>query len=187
MKKSLSEVMCSVGGLAAVAGVLFFAGCSGSRSAADLPAAAELDLDRYLGVWYEIARLPHRFERGLCRVSAEYRLNDAGDRILVCNRGFRNGKLQEINGVARFRDDGKANGELEVSFFRPFYGAYRIIRLDPEYRHAVVTSTTRDYLWFLARTPDVSEAEMQSFLRFAKESGFDTAKLEFPSVPPEKL
>ena len=179
MKKSLSEIISSAGRLVVVAGVLLITGCNRAPSTDDLPAVAEVDLHRYLGVWYEIARLPHHFEKELNGVSAEYRLNDTGDGILVHNRGFRDGKLQEVKGVARFRD-GRANGELEVSFFRPFYGAYRIIRLDPEYRHAVVTSGTRDHLWFLARTPAVGEAEMQEFLRFAGESGFDTSKLEFP-------
>jgi len=179
MKKRLM-VSGGWGVLTVLSGILLLAGCSGAGSTADIPAVTKLEVERYLGKWYEIARLPHRFERDLCNVTAEYKLDDSGKELVVINRGYLNGKLRRINGHARFRNSGKADGELEVSFFRPFYGSYRIIRLDPEYRLAVITSSTRDYLWFLARTPAVSEAELNDFIAYAAEKGFDVSKLEFP-------
>ena len=148
------------------------------RSTEKIPAVTGFELPRYLGTWYEIARLPHRFERGMNRVTAEYTQNPDGT-VRVVNRGVRDGVEHRAEGVAKFTGKTTA-GELEVSFFRPFYGDYRIIRLDPEYRHAVVTSSTDDYLWILARTPQLPDDELLELVEYAGKHGFATDRLEFP-------
>ena len=165
-------------GLIAALSALFF-GCA--RSTADIPAVGNFDPQRYMGVWYEIARLPHRFERGLDFVRAEYTLNSDGS-IRVVNSGIRDGAPRSIVGRARLKSSDAATpkGELEVSFFRPFYGDYRIIELGPGYRYAVVTGSTRDYLWILAREPVMDQAVMGELLARIARWGFAVDKLEFP-------
>jgi len=136
------------------------------------------DADRYLGKWYEIARLDHSFERGLSRVTAEYSLRDDGG-ISVINRGYEagNGEWEQAEGKAFFvrsRDE----GYLKVSFFGPFYGAYVVFGLDQdEYRYSFVSGPDRSYLWLLARTPTVKKQVMDRFVARAKELGFPTGDL----------
>lgn len=138
------------------------------------------DLDRYLGVWHEIARLDHSFERGLIKVTAEYSMRgDGGVRVL--NRGYdpKKNKWREAEGRAYFTG-GKTAGSLKVSFFRPFYGGYNIIELDKEYRYALVAGPSRSYLWILARDPALPQATVAMLVSRAAELGFDTGKLIFP-------
>lgn len=135
-------------------------------------------LDRYLGRWYEIARLDHPFERGLTHVSAEYSLNDDGS-VRVLNRGYDPVKKEWKNaeGKALFVDD-KNEGYLKVSFFGPFYGSYVVFGLDQQdYQYSFVSGPDTSYLWLLARTPTVSDAVMQQFISEAKKAGFDTSQL----------
>ena len=162
---------------ALLAGLL--AGCAAST--ADIPAVKDLELDRYLGTWYEIARLPHRFERGLDFVRAEYSLDPDGS-VKVVNSGFRNGEARTAVGRAVLKHPGAKplTGELRVSFFRPFYADYRIIELDPEYRCAVVTGSTRDYLWILSREPAMAKEQLAAILERLKKLGFAVEKLEYP-------
>lgn len=137
-------------------------------------------LERYLGTWYEIARLDHSFERGLSRVSAEYSLRGDGD-VRVLNRGFdaARGRWKEAEGRARFvRDPG--TGHLKVSFFGPFYGSYVIFELDHEnYRYAVVSGPDTSYLWILARTPALDPELKAELAARAAARGFDTGALIF--------
>jgi len=139
------------------------------------------ELNKYLGKWYEIARLDHSFERGLDNVTAEYFLRD-DDGVKVINRGFsaEENKWKEAEGKAYFvRDPQK--GYLKVSFFGPFYGAYIVFELDKEnYQYTFVTSYDKSYLWLLARTPTVSDALLDRFVQKAAELGFETDKLIFP-------
>ncbi|MDP3281313.1 MAG: lipocalin family protein [Nitrosomonas sp.] len=139
------------------------------------------ELNKYLGKWYEIARLDHSFERGLDNVTAEYFLRDDGG-VKVINRGFsaEENKWKEAEGKAYFvRDPQK--GYLKVSFFGPFYGAYIVFELDKEnYQYTFVTSYDKSYLWLLARTPTVSDALLDRFVQKAAELGFETDKLIFP-------
>ena len=168
---------CAIG----VATVLLFGltGClPGGRSTGDLAVTA-VDPVRYCGVWYEIARLPTRFEQGLIHVTATYEQQPDG-RIKVINRGWKDGALREITGWAREAEPGKGIGEWEVSFFRPFYGKYRILHLADDGSLAMVTSGTRDYLWILARTPAVPEAQLEQVLAMAKQMGFAVDLLEYP-------
>lgn len=142
---------------------------------------SDFQLDRYLGKWYEIARLDHRFERGLDKVSAEYSLREDGG-VRVINRGFNTatGKWQQAEGRAYFVENPQI-GHLKVSFFGPFYGAYGIFELDPDYRYALVSGPNTSYLWLLARTPRIDTATREALLTKAAALGFDTNKLIFPA------
>lgn len=128
-----------------------------------------------MGTWYEIARKPHFFEKGMTHVSASYEMLPDG-RIRVTNRGIRNGKEEMIRGWAR-ENGNPGTGELEVSFFRPFYGPYRIIYIDPDYALAIVTSSNRDYLWILSRSRNITPGEKEFCLDFLKNTGFSTEDL----------
>ena len=148
------------------------AGCS---SVPEIPAVCGFELQKYLGKWYEISRLPNWFERGMSEVTAEYFPVDDGS-IRVINRGIKNGREKSISGYARFA--GKSDvGELEVSFFRPFYSPYRIIKLASDYRYSVVTDRDGDYLWVLSRTPQLPQEDMDEIFRFLSAHGFETERL----------
>ncbi len=135
------------------------------------------ELSRYLGKWYEVARLDHRFERGLSQVSAEYRLRDDGG-IAVINRGFNaaKGRWQQAEGRAYFVSE-PTRGHLKVSFFGPFYASYVVFGLDADYQYAFVSGPDNDYLWLLAREPQVSQQVWQAFVQRASEAGFDADAL----------
>ena len=138
------------------------------------------ELDRYLGAWYEIARLDHRFERGLSAVTANYSLRDDGG-VHVVNRGFsdESGEWDEAIGKAYFVGDSDV-GQLKVSFFGPFYGGYNIIELDKSgYRYSLVAGPDRDYLWILSRTPQMDPDILRSLVNKARELGFATDELLF--------
>ena len=136
------------------------------------------ELDRYLGKWYEIARLDHSFERGLDNVSAEYSLREDGG-VRVINRGFSkaSGEWDEAEGKAYFVED-ESTGHLKVSFFGPFYGSYVVFELDKEnYSYAFVSGYDKNYLWLLSRSPTIDESLLQSFIQRAEELGFETDEL----------
>jgi len=136
---------------------------------------------RYLGTWYEIARLDHRFERGLTRVTATYAAREDGS-IDVLNRGYDAGKREwrEARGHARFVGP-RDVAELEVSFFGPFYGGYNVVELDPAYSIALVAGPSRSYLWILARRPDPAKDEVERLVARARDLGFDTGALVYVS------
>ena len=137
------------------------------------------ELDRYLGTWYEIARLDHSFERDLQRVTATYSMLDDGGGVRVVNRGFdtSKGEWNEAEGKAYFVN-GEDLGHLKVSFFGPFYGAYVVFELDQEgYEYAFVSGPNTSYLWLLARDPEVSEDLKSRFTARASSLGFDTGEL----------
>ena len=143
-----------------------------------LEAVDDFDGDRYMGKWYEIARLDHSFERNLSNVSAVYTEKERGE-IAVLNRGFdeKNGEWKQIEGKARFVGD-ETIGSLKVSFFGPFYGGYNIIELDRiDYSYAMVSGPSRSYLWILSRTPKLDEAIYLRLVTRAAALGFDTAGL----------
>ncbi|WP_418297025.1 lipocalin family protein [Microbulbifer sp. SA54] len=141
-------------------------------------------LNRYLGTWYEIARLDHSFERGLTNVTAEYSLRDDGG-VRVVNRGYskEKGAWESAEGKAYFVGD-PTIAHLKVSFFGPFYGSYIVFDLDKEYRYAMVAGPSRSYLWLLARKPEVDAQTRQAFLARAAELGFDTSRILFVSQDP---
>lgn len=148
-------------------------------------AVSGFELDRYLGTWYEIARLDHRFERGLTNVSANYTLRDDGG-VKVVNRGFntKTTEWDEAIGKAYFVDAPDV-GRLKVSFFGPFYGGYNILELDIEnYEYALVAGPDRSYLWILARSADVSETIVQSLVEKARSLEFPVDELIYVSHSP---
>jgi apolipoprotein D and lipocalin family protein len=139
-------------------------------------------LEKYLGKWYEIARLDHSFEKGLSRVVAEYSLRPDGG-VKVLNRGYseKENKWKEAVGKAYFVK-GPDQGFLKVSFFGPFYGSYVIFGLDHEnYQYALVSGPDKSYLWLLARGPKMNEDIKNNLIAKAKAAGFDTGKLIFVS------
>jgi apolipoprotein D and lipocalin family protein len=141
----------------------------------------DFDISRYLGTWYEIARLDHRFERGLSNIHAEYSLRqDSG--IDVVNKGYDDHaqKWEEARGRAYFVGDPTV-GRLKVSFFGPFFGGYNIVALDKKnYSYAVVCGPDRSYFWILARTPVLPADTLNDLLRLSESLGFDTQSLIFP-------
>jgi apolipoprotein D and lipocalin family protein len=149
--------------------------CLGPRH--DIPAVTGFDAQRYLGLWYEIARLPHGFEKDLIAVTADYRQNTDGT-IAVVNRGYHPAKQKwsEAIGIARL-PDGPSVGRLKVSFFRPFYADYRVIAMDADYRWAMVTTNRLTYLWILSRSPEMDPALTGRLIAQARDFGFDTAAL----------
>ncbi|OHV07129.1 lipocalin family protein [Kushneria phosphatilytica] len=141
-------------------------------------AITDFDMQRYLGTWYEIARLDHSFERNLSHVTATYELREDGD-IDVINRGFDMEKQawDEARGRARFETDDPQLGRLRVTFFGPFYAGYNVLWVDERYQHAVVAGPTHDYLWLLARTPRPEERDYRLMLEQAHLNGFETDSL----------
>jgi len=138
----------------------------------------DFEVNRYLGKWYEIARLDHSFERGLSNVSAEYSLRGDGG-VKVVNRGFSlaDNQWDEAVGKAYFVDSENL-GYLKVSFFGPFYGSYVVFDLDQEnYQYSFISGPDTSYLWLLARTPQVPAEVMQRFMDQASGLGFDTDNL----------
>jgi apolipoprotein D and lipocalin family protein len=157
---------------------LFVSGCLGLPKG--VYPVEGFDLNKYLGKWYEIARLDHSFERGLNRVTAEYFMRDDGG-VKVINRGFSiaENKWKEAEGKAYFVRN-QDEGYLKVSFFGLFYGSYVVFELDKEkYQHAFVASSNTSYLWLLSRTPTVSKQLVDHFVKRSKELGFDTDNLIF--------
>ena len=133
---------------------------------------------RYLGKWYEIARLDHTFERNLSNVSATYTREEKGD-IRVQNKGFnaKTGVWKQIEGHARSLEN-EAVGSLKVSFFGPFYGGYHVIALDKEtYSYSMVSGPSRSYLWILSRTKTLDDDIYAGLVKIADGWGFDTQKL----------
>ncbi len=138
------------------------------------------DLERYLGTWYEIARLDHRFERGLSNVTATYSLRDDGG-VHVVNRGYKeeDGKWNEAVGKAYFVES-PDKGRLKVSFFGPFWDGYNIIELDQDgYQYSMVAGPNRSYLWILGRMPALEPELVNRLVGKARELGFSTDDLIF--------
>lgn len=162
--------------------LLLFLGLSLAACSTSLPEGVQpvtdFNLNRYLGKWYEIARLDHSFERGLQKVTAIYTLRNQGG-INVENKGYSTSKKrwQKAEGkayLARKRNE----GYLKVSFFGPFYSSYVIFNLDKEnYEYAFVAGNNKSYLWLMSRSPTVSKQVLQKFITQAKSLGFNTDKL----------
>lgn len=149
--------------------------CSGCDDQVKIPAVKNFDPARYCGKWYEIARLPNRFERGMSEVYTIYSPGK-NDTLQVFNSGMKDGRAHSVTGVAKLRDD-SGDGELEVSFFRPFYGRYRIIKLPPDYSYAVVMGNSPALLWILARTPELPPEKLTEINEFLRLHKFPVEKL----------
>jgi apolipoprotein D and lipocalin family protein len=156
---------------------LAMTGCS-TAPPEGLTSVTPFDVNRYLGKWFEIARLDHSFERGLTDVSATYSLKPDAS-LEVINRGFNTKKEAWKSATGRALFTGSANqGSLKVSFFGPFYGGYHVLALDQTgYQWALVAGPDRDYLWILARTKELAPAIRDQLVAQAKKMGFATDKL----------
>ena len=149
-----------------------------------LQAVPTVDVDAYMGTWYEIANFPMRFQEGCTGTTATYAL--AGDQVSVINRCFKDsldGKETVANGRARIVDT-ESNAKLEVSFFGPFWGDYWIIDLADDYSYAVVGHPDRSYLWILSRTPQMDPRVYEGIVqRLKDESGYDLSPLTVTEQP----
>lgn len=155
---------------------VFLTGCMGKPDG--VQPVNGFELDRYLGTWYEVARLDHSFERGLSNVTAQYSMRKDGG-VQVINRGYSSekGKWDQAEGKAYFVGD-ESEGYLKVSFFGPFYGSYIIFELDKDdYQYSFVSGPDFSYLWLLSRTPEVSDGFRQQFEAKARSLGFDLDEL----------
>ena len=164
-----------------------FAGCGGASSpdTDNIPAVEHFNLQRYMGKWYEIARLPNRFERNVADAQADYSLQADGT-VKVINQGIKNHINVSVSGIAKTTGI-SGLGELEVSFFPPFYSLYKIIYLNSDYTLAIVTSSTMDHLWILSRKPIISRQELAQCLELLKKWGFAIKLLQYPSGMVESL
>lgn len=151
-------------------------GCTGVPDGVEVVTGFELD--RYLGTWYEIARLNHSFERGMSNVTANYNMRDDGG-VSVVNRGYKvaKGEWQEAAGKAYFVGDANV-GQLKVSFFGPFYGGYNIVELDKDnYQYALIAGPDRGYLWILSRSPKLGNDVLSALVNKARDLNFPTDEL----------
>jgi apolipoprotein D and lipocalin family protein len=139
-----------------------------------LEVVPHVELDKYLGKWYEIAHLPFRFEDDCTDITATYGLSKGN--ISVLNECLRDGKLKQAKGKAKVVDK-NSGAKLKVSFFGPFYADYWIIDLGKEYDYAVVGTPNRKYLWILSRTPQMDDKLFSQLIESAKSKGFDVDKL----------
>jgi apolipoprotein D and lipocalin family protein len=156
---------------------IIMAGLLSGNPSNDLPTVEKVDLNKYAGLWYEIARLPNSFEKDLQCVTAEYTLKPNG-KVEVLNKGYSTKKeaFKSSRGRAWVPDD-KYPGRLKVSFFWPFAGNYYIIVLDPEYKYALVGDPSREYLWVLSREEELDKDIYAKLLSKARSHGFDTDKV----------
>lgn len=178
MKKKLLSFLCAICTLGL---------CSCSKDLhLDTTTVSSLDLDRYMGKWYEIARFDHKFERNLVGNTAEYSFRDDG-LIKVLNSGYKHtldGELKQSEGKAR-QPNANEPGKLEVAFFGNFYGDYYVLELADDYRYALVGSKTDKYLWILSRTPVLSEEDFEYLLKRISERGYNTDDLIWVEQPTE--
>ncbi len=159
----------------AVIVVLLLVGCRSIPKNAK--PVSSFKVDSYLGTWYEIARLDHKFERGLSHVTATYSANDDGS-INVLNKGYNKEekKWKSAEGKAKFRGDTDV-AALKVSFFGPFYSGYNVLAIDREYKYALVAGKNFDYLWILSRETSIPEDVKVDYLRLALEVGYNIEDL----------
>jgi len=166
---------------------LIISGCgdkSKTVNAIDTAAVENVDIERYMGRWYEIARFPNRFEKDLVGVTADYSIEKKG-KIKVVNSGYKDtlqGKRKEAHGKAKIPDPQKP-GMLKVAFFLFFYGDYFILELDRDYQWVLAGSSTPEYLWILSRTPRLDPVIYNAIVKKAEARGYDTTKLEMVEQP----
>lgn len=168
--------------LAAVCLGLFAVNSCSRKNYAHLKPVQDFNAEKYMGVWYEAARYPNPFEKGMSQVTATYSLRNDG-KIQVVNQGIYQGRIRRIKGVARFNSAQKNTGDLSVSFFRPFYGPYRIVLLGKDYEYSVVVSPRRNYLWILSRTKVLSPEAKKEILAFMKEKSLPEERLIWDQAP----
>jgi len=161
------------------AACLALASLAGCSNPLPLAVVDRVELTRYMGRWYEIAKYPTRFEKGCHGATADYTLRPDGkvDVVNRCRKGSMTGKEDVAKGVAR-PVDSQTNAKFKVMFQWPFEGDYWVIDLDPEYRWAVVGEPSRKYLWILSRTPTMSEPDYNGIVSRLPAKSYDPARLE---------
>ena len=162
-------------GLAAVAALSVCARAVMTRVPRGITPVEGFEVERYMGRWYEIARLDHRFERGMTDVTADYRLQPDGT-VQVVNSGMRGGQRRSARATARFRGDPSV-ASLAVTFFPGFPGGYHVFALDEDYRWALVSGPDRGYLWILARRPGIEPGLYRQLVGIARDRGFPVDRL----------
>ena len=177
MNRDSKNKLLTAGAIALGLTALTLVSCSKRSIPTGVTAVQPFDFDKYLGSWYEIARFDFRFERGLDHTTATYTKNEDGT-IKVVNRGYntKKGKWKTATGKAKFAGS-KEEAMLKVSFFGPFYAGYNVIAIDPEYKYALVSGDSRDYLWILSREKTLPANIKRDYVAKAKSLGFDTEKL----------
>lgn len=138
----------------------------------------DVDLNRYMGRWYEIARLPNSFERGLECITANYTLRPDG-KVTVLNKGKGEKGWESAKGLAKIPDKNEP-GKLKVSFFRPFWGPYWILELDPDYNYVLIGSPSRNYMWILCRQPEMDSGTYDKLVEKANSLGYETSLIIKP-------
>ena len=172
MKKLLSIIASTM------VGACLLCGCE-KQPPINTSVVPNLDVERYMGTWYEIGRYDISFEKGLVGVTANYKLLDDGT-IQVINTGYKeslDGKIDIIEGKAKRRDKNATNGALKVAFFLDFYAQYNVMELADDYSWSLVGSKTDKYLWILSRTPSLDTNTLEHILRLAANRGYDTSKI----------
>ena len=161
-----------------IALLFFINACNGQNKMIDKTVVKDLNIERYLGKWYEISRYDHSFERGLVGVTASYSYREDG-KIKVVNSGYKktlNGQKSEAIGKAKIPDS-NIPSKLKVSFFWFFYGDYFVLELDKNYQWAVIGSSSDNYLWILSRTPQIEKSLYNELLSKITNRGYDVNKL----------
>ena len=161
--------------VAAGTGVVL-AGCAVTVPSGVRPVGG-FDAKRYMGDWYELARIDNRFEKGLTKASANYSLNADGT-VKVINRGYDAAKdeWRQVEGTARFLQESNV-AALKVSFFGPFYGGYNVVSLDDDYQTALVVGGNSDYFWLLSRRKQIPKEELKALLDKAQGLGVDLSRV----------
>ncbi len=149
-----------------------------SKTEKPLPVVNHLEINKYLGTWYEIARKPNFFETGLSCITANYSLKEDGN-IQVTNKGHNGSKFKIASGTAKIPDP-NVSAKLKVSFFGPFYADYQVIELDSNYQFAMVGEPGREYLWILSRKPQLPNETIQMLIKKAESLGYQTTDLIYP-------
>lgn len=163
--RTLAVILASAAAATAAARALM------TRTPVGVQPVTGFDVSRYIGDWFEIARLNHRFERGMSHVSASYSLNDDGT-VKVVNRGRKAEQWKDIKGTARFQGEPDV-ASLAVTFFPGFPGGYHVFELSPDYRWAMIAGPNRGYLWILSRGKTLDEETYQRLVGIAREKGYD--------------
>lgn len=176
----MTTIQNNIVGFLSVFFLFMFYSCTGAKEPVKQPIVQIVDLNRYAGTWYEIARFPHRFEKDLVGVTATYNIL-ANNKIEVINQGYKynlNGELKRAVGKAKIPNPDRP-GRLRVSFFLFFYADYLILELDEEnYQYALIGSSSDNYLWILGRTPQMNDDIYNMLVEKARQRGYDVSKLE---------
>jgi apolipoprotein D and lipocalin family protein len=170
----MSKTKYLIAGLGLVGGGIAY--YNARKQTRDLKTVDEVDLKRYAGKWYEIAKIPHYFEKGCACTTAEYSLHPEGY-LEILNSCLQDGSEKTATGKA-YPEEGSNNSKLNVQFYWPLQAKYWIMALDKDYQFALVGHPNRNYLWILSRYPEMDEDVYVDYLQIARQQGFDISRLE---------